>query len=548
SGRATSRADGTFRIHRGAPRADTGKRGVDLFAQAPGLEQVKTSEGVAWGQHDVEVVMQSLATVVVRALDASGRPVRGFDVLHARLAADGLSLIDYAPPNVVDAGDGSVRLSALRSGAHVLLLRAHDERLAVAGPIPFAVDDASSREVLVHVCDRNQTEVEVVDTAGAPVPACELDLIAAMARAPVDGAMPAPRVEGLRSEGLRGMRQVSLAHGSTDASGVAHLGAPPGSFSLCLRCETHLPLLAPVTIAGTASRLRLVMEPAAVLHGRLVPAVALRAFAPECDEAGHGLAVVMRGIEPGGRAAAVDVATAEVGADGTFRLGALPAGTFRILLRAWLRCSDIHSAAILHALGDIDVAAGARMERDFPVDAYLPAAASGVVLLDAEPVVGQQFFLQRIEPAPRLGVRVATDGNGRFQTRLPPGVYQPQLAIPAQPGPGYVMLPLPQRCAIAAGASEDLRIEACARRLRLRVLGSDGAPLANRRIRTDNKNGYYRPGALATDAHGVVELQPAPYGAFFLFAPDGDRAELTIGPLELPPGDGAAELEFRVGG
>lgn len=144
----------------------------------------------------------------------------------------------------------------------------------------------------------------------------------------------------------------------------------------------------------------------------------------------------------------------------------------------------------------------------------------GLVLWDGQPLRHGQFFLRRLSPEPLRLVRVPTDGDGRFRTLVPPGTLGPMLAIPSDPGPGHVSLPLDERHIVAAGGELELRIAASPRSLRLRVLQPDGAPLANTRLLLSAPE-HQRPGGFATDAAGRVDVSLAPYGAFTISAKVG---------------------------
>ena len=546
-GRANSGPEGTFVLHRGPPHFDRGKAGVELSAQAARLEHVRPPEGqwVAWGQRDVVVVMQPLAAVTVRAVDARGGRVEEFDLLYGQLTGANKSWLDYTAARMKRV-EGGVLLEDLRRGEHVVLLLPRDEALAVAGPERFVVDDGPRGEWTVRVPDCVALRVDAVDAAGAPVPGCDVDLLAGFG-APADAALPYKRLRGVRSSGLRGSRQVSIASGATDGQGVASFSAPPGRFLLQARCRTHLPFAREVVVSASEPRVRIVLEAATVLRGRLVPVDALPGLGLGQSRPERRLAVVARVTAAGApRTRGREITRAEVAADGTFTLGPLPTGVASLRLEGWLVCNEVHTGAVNHALGEIDAVGGRVIEREFAVGAFLPAVATGLVLLDGVPLADGQFFLRRLEPEPLVSVRVPTGKDGRFRTLVAPGVIGPQLAFPSQPGPGHVILPLPDRWTLVAGETRELRIEGRTRRLRLLVRGNDGEPLRNRRVRIEADD-FQRPGSLATDAEGVVEIDVAPPGEFTVRVSNDPGPELTAQPVRLPVGEGAASLEVKVG-
>lgn len=546
-GRANSGAEGAFVLHRGPPHFDRGKPGVELSAQAPRLEHVRPPEGqwVAWGQRDVVVVMQPLSAVTVRAVDARGERVEAFDLLYGQLTGANKSWLDYTAAKVKRV-EGGVVLEDLRRGEHVLLLVPRDEALAVAGPERFVVGDGPPGESTVRVPDCVALRVEAVDAAGTGVPGCDVDLLAGFGEGPADAALPWKRVRSVRSSGLRGSRQVSIASGATDGQGVASFGAPPGRFLLQARSRTHLPLAREVVVSASEPRVRIVLEAATVLRGRLVPREALPGLGLGQSRPERRLAVVARVTSAGApRQRGREITRAEVAADGTFTLGPLPPGVMALRLEGWLVCNEVHTGAVSHALGEIDAVGGRVIEREFAVGAFLPAVATGIVLLDGVPVADGQFFLRRLQPEPLVSVRVATGKDGRFRTLVAPGVIGPQLAIPSQPGPGHVILPLPDRWTLVAGETRELRIEGRTRRLRLLVRGKDGEPLRDRRVRIDADD-FQRPGSLTTDAEGVVVIDVAPPGEFTVHVSNDPGPELSSS-LQVPAGEGAASLEVTLG-
>ncbi|MBL8731937.1 MAG: carboxypeptidase regulatory-like domain-containing protein [Planctomycetes bacterium] len=559
-GRAISGADGTFVVHRGPPHWNVSGAGVELTATDARREQVVTTadgkQVVAWGQRDTVVVMHELASVTVLVVDDSGRVRHDVDVLLWQVT-DRQILIDYPAGSTTREADGSVRCDGLRRCEHVLLARPRDPALAIGGPLRFVVDATTrSRELTVTVPRAVAVAVEVVDAAGRPVPRCELSFRLGLTQAGLEPAMPAKLISGLRPACARGEWQLALAEATTAADGVARLHLPPGACQLLARSRDHLPACRDVVVAAGASPLRVVLAAATVLRGRLVPAAAVAVLSAHGSAGEQALVVTARPLveEPLHSRAAVarsELARAVVAADGSFTLGPLPPGGVGVVLHSSLACNAASEAAVRDDLGVLDTAAGADgrvVEREFDVAGLLPSTVQGEVRVDGRVFASQQFFFVREAPLPKVTVRVPTAADGRFTTRLPPGEYSVRLAIPAQPGPGHVILPLPQRASFTAGQAADCAVDARTRRLTLRLLGADGAPLAERRLRFDYDAGYNRPGALATDGQGRVVIDPAPFGAFVLFAATGGGEEVSIGPLSLPPGDGPLELEFRVGG
>ena len=83
------------------------------------------------------------------------------------------------------------------------------------------------------------------------------------------------------------------------------------------------------------------------------------------------------------------------------------------------------------------------------------------------------------------------------------------------------------------------------RRVRVRLLDAAGEPLADLQVKVE-REGYFIPGGLRTDAAGWVEVYPAPFHAFHLeVVVAGERQRL--GPVDLPPLQTEGEVNVRVG-
>ncbi len=519
-GSAVSGVDGTFVVPKGPPHFDRGQSGIELLASADGYEQASASKGqiAAWGCRDVVVVMRPTHDVVVRALDARGRAVWPFLLAVGRVAASGEAWQARSPARQRVGGDHVV-LPHLPSGNYTLLLVPEDPSLATGPPVPFVVDEHASREVVVRVQDRCDVSLEVVDGTGAPVPDCTVELVASLLSRPADSTAVAPDLATIRRPTVPGPRQVAVAKANTDAAGRATLPAAPGSWLLRARCTTHRPEAQHIVVSQGGAQHRLVLVGAAFVRGRLVPGDVLPAL-------GLGATRPERRLAVEAFAGKDRVARTEVAADGGFTLGPLPPAVVTLQLATWLAANDVSNGTMPHALGSIDGSAPGAVERTFDVAACAPATATGIVLWDGQPLRHGQFFLQRLEPEPRRSVRVPTDGEGRFRTLVPPGTLGAQLAIPSDPGPGHVSLPLDERWSVATGQAVDLRIHASPLERVLRLLAPDGAPLRRARVQLAAE-GYQRPGSLTTDGDGRLVVPLAPYGAFVVTTKDAAGHELV---------------------
>ncbi|MBL8752920.1 MAG: carboxypeptidase regulatory-like domain-containing protein [Planctomycetes bacterium] len=537
-GRGMSTADGTFVVHKGPPHFDRGQGGVEVMASADGFEQASPRLGQVdtWGRSDVVVVMRPLVDFTVRAVDDRGAPVWPFTVVVGEWSTSGATWMPRRRMRLRHGTDHLV-LQGLGSGSYSLLLVPGDATLPTTAPEAFVVAEDAARERIVRVPDRVAVVVDVVDTGGGPIAGCTVELVASLTGNPPEPTAAAPDLEAARSAPVPGVRQVAVATATTDATGRATLAAAAGPWLLRARCTTHHPTAQPISATPAGQPHRLVLAGAATVHGRLLPLAALPAL-------GLGQAKPERRLAVVALAGKEQVARTEVAADGTFVLGPLPPAAVALQLLTWLAANEVSNNTLPHALGEVDGANVGRIDRDYDVGPFVPATAAGLVLWDGQPLRHGQFFLRRLQPGPVRAVRVPTDGDGRFRTLVPPGELGPQLAIPSDPGPGHVVLPLAARHTVGPGQTIDLRIEAQTRRLRLRLLLPDGSVLANARTQPFAE-GYQRPGTLTTDAAGRVDFVPAPFGPFRLTAKDATGRELAAD-CDVPAAAEATVVDIRL--
>lgn len=143
-------------------------------------------------------------------------------------------------------------------------------------------------------------------------------------------------------------------------------------------------------------------------------------------------------------------------------------------------------------------------------------------------------------------MRVATDEQGRYRGLVPPGQYGFAITYPAQPGPGWLHMVLPNEWSLAPGGTQEVNFDVPLRRIRIRVLDPAKQPIANLPVKVKRK-GYALPGGLRTDANGWVEIFPAPLNAFHLQA-DLDDGREYFGPIDLPTRQTEGEVTVHTEG
>ncbi|MCA8973706.1 MAG: hypothetical protein KDC98_03245, partial [Planctomycetes bacterium] len=539
-GRGRSGDDGRFVVQRAGPVHDDGKPGTLLSCTSADNdhERVRPETGhrIPWGAHDVEVVMRPLAAQSVRVIDAQGRAVtdyalflfRGHEKLsrHARAARRG--------PHA----DGRCRLTGLGSGSYSVVIAPRAPTLASTAAIPFVIEaGVAARELTVAVEERVPLRVSVSGADGQPQVASTVEVLQSLGGEPPTAAAAAVAIADCDRPRSTPEHAI-VAAAATDAAGIAELAAPPGNWTLRVRGDDHVPLVQTVQVAAPATAVAVTVQAAAVLRASLQPDGARAALQTLAEGGDEPIAIVLR---PAGGEALPAVAFTTAG---ECEAGGLPPGDYDVSLRYWLHSSDVHARSITSPVASVALAGGQPRELDIDVSALLPATVHGRVIAGGAPLAEVHCFLRRIDPGPILAIRVATDRDGHFTGLVPPGRYGFAITYPAQPGPGWLHIVLPEEWDLATGESREQNFDVLLRRIGVQVLDADDRPVADLRLEVKRK-GYFLPGGLKTAADGRIEIYPAPFDAFELDAVVDGRHQ-RLGPIDLPPGQDRGDVVVRM--
>lgn len=530
-GRGRSNAEGRFTVQRAGPIPDDGKGGTLLSIRDPNTryERIRPSkdERVAWGKHGLEVVMRERAGRTVRVIDESGNPVEAY-TLFALRGKSRLALLKTTTQRGIHK-EGRCRLQSLQVGPHAVVVVPRDRNYASTSAIAFEVVPlAEPAELLVTVLRPVQTTIKVVNGAGHAIDDSTVELLQSFDTETPTATTIAATLRNC-DQGRAPSSHVLIATAATDASGTATLQAPPGAWHIRVTGPSHVPHVQAIVIAKPSSHVQVAVQPAATLFGSVQPAEALARLRELSSSGKEQVAVI---VKPQGKKALPPVAVAE---DGSFSLGGLSAGLHNVSLRYWLNTSPVRADNVTMAIADVPLQVGQRSKLTIDAAVLLPGTVQGRIVAGGIPLGDVHCFLRRIGPGPFLNLRIATDSDGRFTGLVPAGQYGFSMTYPAQPGPGWLSIVLPEEWHLAPGQSHTINFDVPLRRIRLRVLGGDQLPHAGLRVKIVRK-GYFLPGGLKTDSSGEVEIFPAPLDAFHIeITVDGKKQQL--GPLDLPTGE-----------
>tara|TARA_R110002072_G_scaffold87129_7_gene196712 strand:+ start:16521 stop:19040 length:2520 start_codon:yes stop_codon:yes gene_type:complete len=540
-GRARSRADGSFRIHRAAPVPErpNSKPGAWLSVLDPELrfERVAPDDDArfVWGQRDVRVVVRERVGQQVQVVDATGLAVANY-TLFAFAGKAGLRPVRRLTQRGRHAG-GVCLLDRLGAGHYAVLALPREEGLAASGLVRFEqLPEVEGAPVRVALAPPLQTAVLVQDAEGRPMVASEVQLLLALGDAPLDAAT---NVTELRNcDRSMGASHLCYATMRTDGDGRATLRSPAGAFQLRVRGEQHVAHVGALTVNASADVHTVQVVRAGSVHGVVGPAEAVARLRAVSSLGGKPVELV---LEAEGLPSP-DAVT--VGDDGSYSIGGLAAGEWSLSLRYWLRTSSVHANYVVLPLQQVVLAAGEQRQVDVEVGHLLPGTLRGLVLADREPLADVHCFLRRKEPGSPPMLRVGTDAAGVFTGLVPAGRYGFSFTYPAQSGPGWFHIVLSDEWQLQPGDELEVRVAFPLRRIQLHLSDADGKPVPDAKMRIRGE-GYSHPGGLRTDAGGACELYPAPYAQFRVVATVGDKTA-ELGPVSLPAGLNEGAIELRM--
>jgi hypothetical protein len=545
AGSARTDFDGRFTVPRARPAFDDKARHARLQLVAEHHELVRPAAGdrVPWGSRDVELLTAPRLAVELSVRAPDGGPAPDGVVLLTTVS-EGQLLLDVPRRQVVRLSPGRFRLDGLRRVPHRVWFVPRDAALAPAGPLGFVPGEAA--ELTLDVPRAVPFVVRVLDAGGEAVADSTVTLVRAATSTPTNPERPAPLLPEARAESLRNLHQVALARGATDADGRVAFALAPGLVALWVSGTTHHALAQDIEVTAGGEQV-VTVTAAPFVRGRLGPAAALATLAASSGAPDAGFAEALPAVV----ALAIDqrrvLVRAPVAADGTFRLGPLPAQPLRLEARFRVRSTDWTDSTVPFDLGELDGRSPPTGELVHDLSDELPVPFAGSVHVDGAPIAHDDILLARLGERATYTARVRTDGGGRFRGMIAPGTYRVQVAVPMQPGPGHVILPLAEPCTIARGGPAVLHVAVMQRTLRLTLRDRDARPLADRPVTIVSRTGWFRPGRMRTDANGVLVVRPAPQDAFELIVDVADGDRWRLGPLQLPAGDAECVLEQQRG-
>lgn len=502
--RVRSDDDGHFVVGRAAGDSDAPQF---LHCWCDGFDDYHATEAVAFGTHDVQLVLQPACAVRLCVRTSDGAPVEAFTALLRRAADEvgGVQIGGRHPRGELlfdPLSRGSYRLSV--DAADAALAGRYDLEVEVAGAGPVRLDVVLPR--------RAERTLKVITSDGAAVAGASFEVLAPQRRRRPDldtGAVPFTDWRNVGGPNL----SVLLQQGSTDVRGEAILRGPPDQL-VCVRLPGGPALPGIVDDVSLAKRAPLLVTVArgATLAGRLGPPELLARlrqatgwdYPPSWPDGTSNLHLSLQcGAASPSREVAVD-------ADGRFCTEGLPPGPCTVMLVAF--CNGIGQGGVQRQLASLDLADGAAVERDFLLPQLVPAHLAGRVVLDGAATAADELRLQPQRGAGNFDhdFHAVLAADGSFSLWLSPGTYRVSLRTQGGHGDGIV---LQDPLVIAPGATLTPRFSARLGLLRARLVDAEGQP-ASAEVWIGDRDGSWR-GTCATDGDGRISM-PLETGSYSL--------------------------------
>ncbi len=537
-GQGWSHSDGSVTIPRGGPSMSRGLASLWAYDTAGLYEQILPAPETKfkWGDRDVQFVLRRLAEHSVQVVDARGKAVTKFSIFTFRANPNYLSLYPRLSLHGKHTG-GTVKLKGLRNGENSVLVVPKSEGLGTSQLIPFVADSTAAPGVLtVTAMDLATLEIEVRDPSGAPIAGSRIELVQSLKSGQ---PLPSSKVTDVADcDRERTAPQfLRITEAKTDADGRARLQASPASWYLRITGKSHTPIVQAVQISNAGNSLQVTAQPGCTLSGTVSPKPALDLLRQLSAGKEHPVTVELR------TSAVRAPVLAEVEADGSYSKSGLAPGKYSVSLRYWTRSSNVTEGWIKVPIADIEFPPSHHERLEIDAESCIPCQLSGRISVDGAPLKGKHCFAKRSDPSPQLMLRFSTGENGQFEVSVPPGTYTYSITLEAQPGPGWVMMTVPETFTLQAGDKRESAIDIAVRKLRVQVLDKTDKPLPNQLVKISAK-GFHRPGTIRTDADGWAMIDPAPLTEFHLSMNIGGIKQ-KLGPIDLPSGQTRGDVKVR---
>ncbi|MFT7535804.1 MAG: hypothetical protein ACI85K_001757 [Hyphomicrobiaceae bacterium] len=529
-GRGRTGDDGRFTVQRAGPNPDNGKSGTLLSVIDPDAKYERVNPELdtrtSWGKDGVQISMHKRTGRTVRVIDTEGQAVEAY-TLFTFHGSQRLG-IDKSKTQRGHHQDGRCRLTSLPTGPHAVIVMPRSDEFASTAAVAFEVEAlVAANELLVMLPKPVPTSVHIVDASGKAMANSSVELLQSLHGQPPTALSETVALRDC-DRMLGSPEHLVLATATTDASGTAHFQAPPGSWHVRVTGTLHVPQIQAVQVGAPTTNVQVSVQAAAIVFGQVQPKAALEQLR-DISNVGKQPVVVI--IKPDGGKALPPVAIDE---EGNFTRGGLPTGLYRVSLRYWLHTGSVREDTVTLAISEVNVQAGQRSKVTVDATALLPGTVQGRIIVGGKPLRDLHCFLRRKGPGTMMMLRIATDSDGRFTGVVPAGEYGFSMTYPAQPGPGWLVMVLPEKWQLAPNQTHTIDFDVPLRSIRLRLLDKLNKPHTDLRVQVAQE-GYHSPGILKTDATGVVEIFPAPLQAFHVNVTiDGKKQRL--GPFDLPAG------------
>ena len=533
---------------------------LQLPRERTDLELIDDGGEFEWGTRGLKLVVRRrpAASLVLQVVDGrTGAPVESFGARCRPEGRDILSEFLSPVPPAMHVG-GSQHFDDLAPGWYLVSVFPQAPLVEVL-EARYELIEGEARTLRIEAWPAAELQVEVVDAAtGQPVQGVDAALARALPETAIDKvSLRTYHFDRHSNGGGTAPVLVVLDHATSDAHGMATVRGARGTPGLLIRAsgDRCLPAMQKgVTLASSPQSVRIAVETAALLHGQLRPLELLRRFGPTLEQiafaakeeqvtlpqpdrfAGDYGAVVLQPV-----GATRPRLETDLGADGTWRIGGVPAGRYEV------RYSKTSNAV----LATVELRAGEEKQLDLDAANLLPGRATGRLFVDGAPWQGKVNFV-------RLGDDGGTwtaisDATGAATSPwLLPGTYLPSVQFEQGNHTRHIFGTVP--FTLSPGGEVRFTADLHRRSVTVTLLDADGKPVADHILIPElldhpDYSWTWRYGT-RTDARGIALFDPIPPGRVQIraFSAEQDPKERDAAPALVlgEVGAGANEATVRL--
>jgi len=518
-----SQEDGSFQILRS--ELDTGAP-VRLRIDREGFEPLKPAKLYDWGTRGLRLVLKRGTNMVIHVVDAeTRRPIENYAV-QIRNLGSGRTRMGLQHRGRHE--DGILRIPGMAEGPYLITVMPREGHAASRWRM-VEVAGVEMQPIVFELHKLVEQQLRVLTAKGEPVAGSRVELLEPTKGHAIDAETFVGGIGRLTSSPNEGR---PWTQAKTNDKGMLLLSGPPlRDLGLRIFGENHVPLFVNgIRLQDNGEPIQVQVQTGASLVGRIRPREALRRMeeigrsgAQESPTGSTSKAPGLKLIQesPPNKFPPGWFSRFPIAEDGTFKITGINPGSWTLRL-LWNRAEGTSSSYHWLALQElVDLRDGEERKLDMDLSRFLMGDVEGSATCNKRPANKWTLHLQARKPSlphgitTLLSVSLALDENGKFATKLMPGLYDCSLSPEYKSGPWRPPYPTGSTLRVTAGGQQKIHLNLDTAELRVRLLNHDGKSLPGLRTILVEEGSGQRFSLPVSDANGNCTTQ-APIGTYRL--------------------------------